>query len=286
MDKVGIVTDSINCLPQKLIEEYDIRIAALNIIFEDRSYRDQVELTTAEFWKLFHQSEKLPTTAAVSIGDYLKIFHELKEITNDILCIVVSSQLSATFESAVQAKKMAEEEMPGINIKLIDSLTASGALGLIVLEAARAAADGKGLQQVADIVHYRISRVHWLGMIETLYYLAKGGRVPRAAAWAGDLLKLKPLLSFSNNGTVEMIAKVRTKPKAMMRIVDLAKKRVGTEKPLHAIVHYAEAIEEGEQLKSIIESQFNCAEIYLTEHTPVMSTHSGPMFGFSFYAED
>ena len=288
MSKVGVVTDSSSVLPKELIQEYDIRVAPLNVIFGGKSYRDQVEMTTQEFWRLFRQAEKegkgLPHTEAVMAGDFLNIFQELSESTKNILCIVLSSSLSVTYDSALKAKEAAKESIPNINIEVIDSLTAAGALGLIALEAAREAAAGKDLSRVTEVARSMIPRVHLVAALDTLYYLRRLGRAPRIASWIGDLLNIKPLIGMSGGeGTVQPWGRVRTKSRALAQLVEVVKERVGTRNSLHAIIHYSETKDEVEKLKELMTSQFDCTELYFSEFTPVMCTHTGPLVGVSFY---
>jgi DegV family protein with EDD domain len=285
MSKVAIVTDTTCCLPEELVQEYNIKIGSVNIIFGEKVYRDQLEITTDEFWKLFYQAEKLPTTTGVALNDFANIFRELSKTTDSILCIVISKELSNTFEAATLAKKMVDEEIPGVQIEVVDSRTTTGALGLITLEAARAAAQGQSLEQVTALANSMIQKVHWIAMLETLHYLAKGGRAPKMGAWIGDLVQLKPLIGMSGEGTVQARGRVRTTQKALSSLIEFAKRSEGNN-PVHAIVHYGELVEEGQKLKEVVASQLNCVELYTTGFTPVMCAHLGPVIGVSFYAEE
>lgn len=206
MPQVRIVTDSSSCLPEDVLQQNDIHFTPLNLVFGDTIYRDQKEINTVEFWKLFHQAsasgtkDKLPTTTAASVGDFRDIFTDLSKTTDSIVCITISSGLSATYDSALQAKELARDELPGVNIEIVDSLTTGGALGLIVLRAARAAAEGKSLEEVTTVAKEMVFRSHFVAMVDTLYYLSRLGRAPKVVAWAGDILKMKPLIGISGGG--------------------------------------------------------------------------------------
>ena len=130
-----------------------------------------------------------------------------------------------------------------------------------------------------------IPGVKFVAALDTLRYLVKGGRAPKVAGLFGDLIQMKPIIGMLNlSGEVEMVAKVRTKRKALVRMVEVAKKYLDPDKPAHVIVQYADVIEEGERLKELVTSEFNCEELYMTEFTPVMCVHTGPLVGLAFYA--
>ena len=283
MSRVGIVTDSINCLPAELIKEYNIRVVPEGMNINCKAYRDQVDITSSEFWKLFPEMKEF-TTGAPSLGDFTDIFETSGKSTDSIVCIVVSKALSATHEAAVQAREMVKSEYPHLSIEIIDSRTAAGAQGFIVLEAARAAQAGKNMAEVVRVTQDMIPKVKFVIAMETLKYLIKSGRAPKTAV-IGDLLQVKPIIGMVNNtGVVENLGRVRGKRKAIAKLIDMVKENIGTNKPVHFMVHYTDRIEDGEELKDIVTSQFNCAEAYLTPYTPVMSGHTGPVVALSFYS--
>lgn len=285
MSKVGIVTDSINCLPKELIKEYDIRIVPLGLSINGQAYRDQVDITSDEFWKIFPEMKQF-TTGAPALGDFTNTFEELGKSTDSTVCIVVSKALSAIHEAAVQAREVFKSENPNhnLNIEIVDSRTAAGAQGFIVLESARAAQAGKSLAEVIQVAQDMIPRVKLVVAMETLKYLIKSGRAPKIA-YAGELLQVKPIIGMLNNtGVVENLGMAMGKQKAVTRLVDLMKEHIDTSKPIHLNVHYTDGIEDGEKLRGLVTSRFNCEEVYLTPFTPVISGHTGPVVALSFYS--
>lgn len=283
MSKVGIVTDTINCLPAELIKEYDIRVVPLGLSINGQPYRDQVDITSDEFWKRFPEMKEF-STGAPALGDFTSVFKELGKSTDSIVCIVISKALSATHEAAVQARDMFKSENPNLNIEIVDSRTATGAQGFIVLEAARAARAGKSLAEVLQVVQDMIPRAKFVLGMETLKYLIKSGRAPKTA-YMGELLQVKPITGMVNNtGLVEYLGRAMGKQKAMAKLVDLVKEHIDTSKPIHIIIHYTDRIEDGEKLRDLVTSRFNCAEVYLTPFTPVISGHTGPVVALSFYS--
>jgi DegV family protein with EDD domain len=267
------------------VEEYGIKIVPINIIFEDKVYRDEVDITPSEVYRLLKQTDRLPTTSAPSPSAYLEAYSELSQSAESILCLSLPPELTMVLQSATLAKEMAKEELPDTPIEVVDCRTAAGAQGLIALAAARVAAAGKGLDEVIQVVQDMIPRVHMIAMMDTLVYLAKGGRIPMAAAWAGSLLKVKPFVSVSQ-GRVRLVTAVRTKRRGVERLLEIMQQRMGSNSHLHVIVMHADVLEDAEALKQRITSEFDCAEIYVKDFTPVMGIHTGPgLLGLAFYAE-
>jgi DegV family protein with EDD domain len=286
MGKVAVVTDSTCCLPQELVEKYDISIVPLVIIHKGNSYRDGVDISPGEVYKIMRRRKELPTTSTPSAGDFLNMYVKLSEKAEGVVCITLTGLQSKAFEAAMVAKEKTKEVIPGTPVEVIDSRAVAGALGFVVLEAARAASEGADLAQVVDTANRMIGRVNHLAMVDTLYYLARTGRIARAAAWAGSLLNMKPVLEHSTQvGETTPVARPRTTAKAVGRMLSIMKDRVG-DKTTHVIVHHADELEEGEKLKAEIGARFNCAELYLTEFTPGMGVHAGPgILAISFYTE-
>jgi len=192
--------------------------------------------------------------------------------------------LSAIPEAAVQARERFKAENPNVTIEIIDSRTATGAQGFIVLEAARAAQAGKSLAEVVQVAQDMIPRVKFVVAVETLKYLIKGGRAPKAA-YMGEFLQVKPIIGMVNNtGVVENLGRAMGKQKAMAKLPQLMKEYIDTSRPIHVNVHYTTSIEGGEKLRDLVTSQFNCEEVYLTPFTPVICGHTGPVVALSFYS--
>jgi len=286
MKKVAILTDSTCCLPKELVEKYDICVVPLEIIYEDKSYRDGIDMTSSEVYKIMRRRENLPTTSTPSAGVFLDTYRQLSRKAESIFCIILTSLQSKTFEAASTAKEMAEEEIPGTTIEVFDSRSVAGALGFIVLEAARAVSQGATLAQAAETARNMMGRVNFLAMLDTLYYLARTGRTARAAAWAGSLLSMKPIVEHSPAiGETTPVARPRTKTKAVERMLEIMAERMGDSR-VHVMVHHADELEEAQKLMAEIESRFKCVELYCTEFTPLMGVHTGPgLLAIAFYAD-
>jgi DegV family protein with EDD domain len=285
--KVSIVTDSTSCLPGALVEEHGIYVVPLNIIFEGKSYRDGVDINPNEVYRIMRRRQDLPTTSTPSAGDFLDTFRQLSGKAESILCITVTSEQSKIYETALLAKEMAREKLPGTAIEVLDSRAASSTLGLIVLEAARAANRGADLSRTLEVARSMIPRVTYLAIVDTLYYLARTGRIGKAAAWAGSILDMKPLVGHDTSvGVTIPVARPRTRTKAVKLLIELMNEKIG-ESPVHVIVNHADELEDGKRLEAEIASRFNCVEIYLAEFAPSMGIHAGPgVLGAAFYTDN
>ena len=285
MKKIAIVSDSVCSLPQELIQTYGIRIMPLHIIWAGKDYRDGVDITPEDFYKLMRSSKELPTSSAPSVEDFLEAFQEASQEASGLACILMSSRLTNR-NSVFEAVEMLKGKTPNFPIEIIDSKTVIGALGLIVLSAARAASQGKELSEVVKVAEDIRNQVSQLMSLDTLKYLARGGRIGKAASWAGNMLNVKPIIEVPvSTGIVTPVERVRTKRKALERMIDIMRERVGA-KPVHVIIDHCDAIEEAEWLRDKVSSQFDCLEIYVCSASPVVGLYPGPgAVGPSFYAE-
>lgn len=285
MNRVGVVTDSIACLSKELVEQYGIYIIPITINFGDEIYRDGIDITPGEVYRLLRKAKKLPTTSSPPPGAYLEAYRQLGQHSDSILCITMPQQVSMGFDSAQQAREMVKDELPGIVIELLDCQTAAGGQGLVTLAAARAASSGADLAQALEAAQRVIAKVDVVAAVDTLYYLAKGGRVPRAAAWVASILSIKPILGI-RGGEIRLRERARTKPKALKRLLEVMREEV-EQKPVHVIVFHSDVLDEAQRLRDQILAQFDCVEILITDFTPTMGVHTGPgTLGIAFYGED
>jgi DegV family protein with EDD domain len=286
MRNVAIVTDTACCLPLELIQQYDIHLVPIYIIYQGRSYRDRIDITPGEIYKIMRAKKDLPTTSVPSPEDFLEAYQQLKQKDEAILCITVTSLQSGVFNMAFTAKQMAKETMPGTTIEVLDSRAVAGSLGFIVLEAARMASDGAGLPEVKEAVQNVMNKVSFLGMLDTLYYLARTGRIARAAAWAGSLVNVKPIVGhFPGVGETTPVARPRSRKKGIELMLEMMTERIGDSKA-HVMVQHADEPEEAEILKTAIASKFNCTELLLSEFPSGMGVHCGPgLLAVSFYTD-
>lgn len=282
MDKVKIVADSSVCLPKELLERYRIELVPETIIFGNRVYRDGIDLVPQDFYTLLEQAKDLPTTSAPSPQDFIDAFQKIAKEASGIVCILVTSGFS---QMGWQSALVAREAFSQTPIEVVDSKTAVGAYGFVVLAAARAAADGKPLPEVIKVAEDIKRRVTMIGALDTIKYLAKGGRIGKAASWAGSLLNIKPIIEVpTSTGVVEPVERVRTRQKALKRLLEIMGERVGTGQPVHVSIDHANVLDEAKWLKAQVSSRFDCTEIYINDWAPVAGVHCGPgVIGLSFY---
>jgi DegV family protein with EDD domain len=286
MQKVAIVSDSVCSLPLEMLGKYHINIVPIEIIYEGKSYRDGIDITPNEVYKMMRRKENLPTTSTASPGDFLNVYRELNRQAESILCITVTSLQSKVFEAASAAKDIAKGEMPKTRIEVFDSRSVAAAQGFIVREAAQVADEGGGVDEAMEAARKMMGKVNFLAMLDTLYYLARLGRIARAAAWAGSLLDMKPVLEHNPSiGETMPVARPRTKRKAIERMLQIMAERTG-KSPVHVMVQHADELDGAKKLAAEIESRFDCAEMLITEFSPVMGVHTGPgLLAIGFYAD-
>jgi DegV family protein with EDD domain len=265
---VRIVTDSSCDLPEAACEELGIEVVPLSIRFGEREYVDRKELSVEAFWRELETSSVLPETAAPSVGAFEEVFRRLSDDGADgIVCINLSSRLSATMQSAQVAAKALEGTTP---IEIVDSLSASMGIGNLVLYAARRARDGASVEEIVSEVEDRRDRQHVYATVDTLEYLRKGGRIGGAQAFLGSVLSIKPVISVVD-GVVEPAGKVRTRSKALQAVVD----HVPAGKVEMISVLHANAPDIDEFL-ALVEPKVPDAEVLVGIIGPVVGVHAGP----------
>ena len=286
MPKVAIVTDTTACIPQELVEKHDIELVPIVFIFGGESYRDGIDMSTAEFYARLRQAKKLPTTSGSLPTPYLEAYRKAGQRAGSILCITIPAKFSGLYNSAQLAVEMAKGALPNVTIEVLDCGTAAAGQGLVVLAAAKAAALGKSLTEVIGITKSVMQRVNLLATLDTLRYLVKGGRVPKVAALASSLLQIKPIFTISD-GEAHPVTNARTMPGAMKRILKIMGQEIVEGQPLHVAIMHADVLDKAKELENEISRRFNCAELFITEFTPVMGVHTGPgVIGVAFYSGD
>ncbi len=281
MTKVAVITDSSACVPEEIVTTYSIHVLPLLLIFEDRAYRDGVDISSSQFYDLLKQSKKLPTSSSPSPGEYLQAFLELGGEYDSVFCITLPPHLGMAYDSAVKAREMAAEKAPDLEVVVFPSRGPALAQGFIAQAAGEAAASSGTIEEVVNAASDRMARVNALAVLDTLYYLAKGGRIPKAAAWAGSLFKIKPILDATDD--VRLLEKCRTRRRAVQRLLTILESRANG-RELYVNLMHADVPNEAAKLKEGILSRFACKEFYVTDFTPVIGAHTGPgSIGIAFY---
>lgn len=275
MSRVAVVTDSTSYLPPELIERHAITIVPLYVVFGGDRIVPEVEIGDYDaFFEELRAAERLPTTSQPSVGDFTAAYEPLLADGREIVSIHISGGLSGTPEAARQAKHALERDgRGGERIEVVDSTTAAGGLGFMVLAAAKAAAEGKSATETAAwVAEARAEFKLWFA-IDTLEFLRRGGRIGAASAWIGSTLKVKPILTVENEMTP--VERVRTSRRAFERLLDYARQRHDS----GADAWSAQHIHAQDQCDALIargREVFGCEPSIVSELGPVLATHTGP----------
>lgn len=281
---VGIVTDSTSCLPAELARELEIELLPLELAFGERVYQDGMSEDASEFYETLRAASQPPSTAAPPPGVYAEAILRAGQDAPAVLCVTVSRQFSAMYDAAMAGAALARERAPALDIRVLDSDAAAMGQGFVVLEAARAALAGAGIGEVQARAEAIMPRVQLLVILDTLSYLARSGRVPRLVVWASSPLQVKPIVVFQR-GAYRPVAVVRTKPRAIERLLQALEQRVERDS-LHICVHHTNVPQEAERLAERVRAQFQPKELLVAEFTQVMGVHTGPgLLGLAFYTE-
>jgi DegV family protein with EDD domain len=281
VSRVAIITDSSSCLPLELYQKYGIGVVPVMLTIDGKGYRDLVDISPDEFW------ERLPTmkqhsTGATSPGEFLNAFEKASQDTDRIVCITIAKAMSAVHQSAIIARNLIKVGKPWLNIELIDSRTVVGALGFIVLEAARAARALKSLSEVTRIAQDMMGRVKWVVGFET-NFTATTGRIPQSA-YTGISGYFMPMAGqLDGTDKVEDLGNAANKDQCLQKIIEIVNENIRSDRTLNAIVHYTTSIEDGKRLLQMVQEQFTCGELYLNRYTAMLGASSGPAITMAFY---
>jgi DegV family protein with EDD domain len=272
-NKVAIVTDSTAYLPEDCLKEYNISVTPLSVIWGDQAYLDGVDILPAEFYRRLVDSKGMPTTSQVTPAAMQSTFQSLLEQGYEVLGIFLSSKISGTVQSAIQAREMiagAENK-----ITIVDSLWTTMAMGLPVLAAARAAQAGENLAECQKLVQHACANSGVLFVVETLEFMRRGGRIGGAQALLGTVLNIKPVLEM-RAGRIEAVEKVRTKQKAIQHMLDTVTNRIACKSPIRLAITHANAEEGAYSLLEAAHARLDPVETFICPLSPVIGTHVGP----------
>jgi DegV family protein with EDD domain len=281
---VAVVTDSLANLPQQMVEQYQIGIVPIIILVQGKLYRDGVDMTPSEAYELFLQDPESFKSSPASPEHYLETYREASKQAENILCITVSSKMSPAYEMARMAKEQAKTELPDTFIEVMDSQNVIAAEGFIALAAARAAMQGKNLAEVVKVAEEVRDKVTFFVVVDTIKYAYRTGRIPKVASQVGSMLNIRPICT-SSSGMIRFKGIVRNREQGINRLLGILRDKVG-QSPVHVAVMHAYALDEAERLKEWVSSEFNCAELFISEFSPVTGYAVGTgTLGFAFYKD-
>jgi len=266
---VAIVTDSVADLPPQVAEEFGITVVPLVVRFGTDLYRDGLDLSPDQFYEKLRTSKVLPATSVPPPVAFADAYDKLAEKTNEIVVISLTSKLSATYQVALQAIGLMKKQC---RVEVLDSQWAVMAQGFITIAAAKAAQSGASLDEVLDVACHTMHRVDMLAAFDTLEYLERGGRIGKAQAFLGSLLKINPIIGL-RDGEVYPYGRERSRAKAIDRLYNFATSFGNIE---GLAVEYATDLDEANRLVRRLHSKYPQVPIYLSRATPVIGTHTGP----------
>jgi DegV family protein with EDD domain len=266
---IKIVTDSSADLPPQLAEELGITIVPLYIRFGDKIYRDRLDIGDEEFYRELLQNAVHPVTVQPGIQDFVEVYQRVAIKADAIVSIHISSKLSGTYNSALQATAMVD---PGCPVEVIDSQTTTAALGLICVEAAKAANSGKDLQYVISIVEEAIQNTYVFGILDSLEYICMGGRAGRTRSLLSSILNVKPVLSL-RNGELTPVGRVRTRSRGIDELFEYVTHAKHID---NLAVAYSTTAEEAADLSQRLAVRFKKKNIITVRLGSTIGVHTGP----------
>ncbi|MBN2116090.1 MAG: DegV family protein [Anaerolineales bacterium] len=282
MSKIALVTDSTTYMPPELVKKYNISVAPQILIWGDQTYKDGVDIQPSEFYAKLKTAREMPTTSQVSVASFQEIFQKLVEQDFEVLALLISTKLSGTIQSAVQAQELIGSA--GGKIHIVDSHSVAMALGFQVLAVARALEQGASLREAIALAEKSSEYTGVFFAVDTLEFLHRGGRIGGAQRFIGTMLNMKPILAIQE-GRVEGIERIRTKVKAHERILELTVEKIRGRSPVHIATLHANAAEDAEVVLTKAEQALHPVESVFSEVSPVVGTHAGPgTVGLAFMA--
>lgn len=273
MSKFAIVTDSTSYIPSEVVQKHGITVAPQVLIWDNQTYRDGIDIQPTEFYSRLKTAKVMPSTSQVSPATMQEIFQGLVDKGMPVLGIFISSKLSGTLQSAIQAKDMMGSA--GEKVTLVDSQSTAMGLGFQAIAAARAAEAGASIEETAALASNAHERTGVFFAVDTLEFLHRGGRIGGAQRFIGSALNLKPILAVKD-GKVEGIERIRTKSKAHERVLELVAEQVKGKSNIRLATLHANSADDAKNLLDRAVAELSPVETLFTEVSPVVGTHAGP----------
>ena len=273
MSKVAVVIDSTAYIPPDLVKKHNITVVPQVLIWDDKTYRDGVDIQPSEFFARLKTSKTMATTSQVSVADMQSIFQNLVEQGFDVLGIFISAKLSGTIQSATQARELMGSA--GEKVNIVDSNSTAMAMGFQALTVARAIEGGADLKECVALAEKAREHTGVFFAVDTLEFLHRGGRIGGAQRFLGTLLNMKPILAVQE-GRVEGLERIRTKNKAHERILELVMEQTKGRSPIHLATLHANAPEDAKVLLEKADNELHPEESVFSEVSPVVANHAGP----------
>lgn len=271
MSKIALVIDSTTAMPSDMAQKLKFDVAPVVLLFGEEELKDGVDISPEEFYKRLATTDVHPTTSQPSPMEFKNFYDKLLAEGKEIFTLTISSKLSGTYQSAMQAKQM----LPDAPIEVVDSLTGALSVGLILQRVAKAVDAGKSLQECKELAESLRDNVGIFLTVDTLKYLHKGGRIGTASKFLGTALKFRPILEVADGAFVGL-EKVRTTTKAVDRMIEYALERIDGRKPVHIAIVHADAKERAEALLEKVKGKTDVATSYIGPVSAGIGVHLGP----------
>jgi DegV family protein with EDD domain len=273
MSMIRIATDSTCDLPGEFFKEYDISVVPINIQFGAETYQDGVTIDRATFFRKIDELGILPSTSQPSAGQFAESYTRMSEAgATDIISLHVTAKLSGTYQSADLAKGMVADQ---VRVHPFDSAGGSAGLGFMAVEAARMVEEGRTVSEILARMEDLRSRISIVFTLKDLRFAHMSGRVGKMQRSLASLLNIKPIVLLQD-GIIDVMQQVRTRRKALDRMLEIMAERIGASAPVNLAVLHAEAPDEGQDLLARAKALFNCQETFLVNLTTSLVVHFGP----------
>lgn len=271
--RIALVTDSTSDIPLEWIQQYEISIVPLTIIFGDQQYLDGVDMTSTQFYQRLPVESHHPSTSQPTPQAFLDAYRRAAARgAEEILAITISSAMSGTLESARRATQ--ESAIP---VHVMDGKNNSMGLGWQVIAAARAREAGAGLDGMLAAAEWVRSSVSYYISLDTIEYLAKGGRISEAARYLDSIIHIKPLIYVRpDTGTVGAALPARSRKTALEGLYKEFFRHLNVAKPLHITVLHNDALPEAQAMAERVRAEYAPRELFISIVSPVLGVHTGP----------
>lgn len=268
--KIAVVSDSTAYLPKELIDKYNIHIIPLSVGFGNEFYREDVDISAEDFYEKVKQAKNLPTTSQPSVGSFVELYEKLGKQYDAVISIHISKQLSGTYGAAISASEMVEN----INVYPFDSAISAMPQGFYAIEAAEMVEKGHSVEEIMSRLNVMRETMVAYFMVDDLSHLQRGGRLTGAQAFFGSLLRIKPILHLVD-GSIVPLDKVRTRKRAIQRIIDLLEETIKEDGVKKVIFTHANNHEVVKDIKKTFEEKHPQVDTYFSDLGPVVGTHLG-----------
>ncbi|HLR72895.1 MAG TPA: DegV family protein [Pseudogracilibacillus sp.] len=267
---IAVVSDSTGYIPDDLLKKYNIYTIPLSVVFGEESYREDIDITTEQFYKKIKETKDLPSTSQPSIGSFVQLFEQLSESYDAVISIHLSKRFSGTHDVAVSAGKMVDN----LEVFAFDTALSAMPQGLFAIAASELATEGKTAEEIITCLEEMKEKTYAYFMVEDLSHLERGGRLNKGQALIGSLLNIKPVLHIVD-GLIIPFEKIRTRKKALNRIMSMLENDVEKKEVKRVVFIHANNLTMAEKMEKEFSEKHPEVETIISHFGPVIGTHLG-----------